>query len=108
MKNNVVLLNTVRKVQPTLIADELVGVQPMASEASGIWKLKPTSRRLFPRFGEIWHNFVYGYQICDGKEMISFEKFVEKFPDLNIEELMILKGTPRYIKWFMDIKNSLP
>lgn len=93
----------IRDVVPSLIAEELVDVQPMSSDVGSIFdpELRKYAVRCVHRFGEIWHHFAYGYMIWTGKDWMYIPEFVEKYPDINYEEMCNMAGWPyRPLSWY--------
>ena len=57
---------------PSFISNELLGIQPMSSRASSIFKIKYVTCDIAPpKQGEKKHSFIYGYQVFYGTQWIS-------------------------------------
>ena len=89
-KRERLLIPMVRNVVPNMIAEELASVQPMPNidieklgkEMEAFFNIRPT-KHFRPRFGTIVHSMFGGWQICDGRKLVSVEEFFERFPDIN-------------------------
>ena len=103
-----VLLPMMRRIMPELMAGELASVQPMSEEVGdSLFSLKVRDKPLRPRFGEIIHSFIEGWLIYDGNKHIPFEDFIQRFPDLNYEELNNHKDNGNWIKRLIKLREEM-
>ena len=83
-----VVLPLVRRTMPSLIAHDLMGVQPMSEDCAEIFKMKEANFCTVDYFGYVIHSFVNGWCIYDGNEYIPFEIFIDRFGTDEIEDFM--------------------
>lgn len=70
-------LDNIRKVVPSLIALDLVSVQPMEPDFyTKLLQMKKLEGSEY-KVGDRIHSFIYGYQRWDGKEFIDEQTYFE-------------------------------
>jgi len=62
-----VLIPTMRKIIPQMIAEDIVGVQPMSEDIGEVFQVRHVSW-VINCYGDIIHNFIFGYQWFNGEE----------------------------------------
>lgn len=79
-KNLFEVVKLIRKHVPNMIAKDIVGVQPLPDDIfENFLKMNITKEKSNIKFGDLIHNFIYGYQVFNGKELIPIEDFMEKY-----------------------------
>lgn len=84
-----VLIPVIRKKVASLIAEEIVGVQPMAEDAfigDSIFSFNMTDEIRPDNWGNVIHDFIRGYCIYDGYEFINWIEFIDLYGSKGITD----------------------
>jgi hypothetical protein len=73
-----VLIQMVRKITPTLMAEHLVGVQPLQDDLfKNVLRMSIVQDTQIPKQGSLIHSFIYGWQRFYGTEFISEDLWIQ-------------------------------
>jgi len=83
-----ILIPLIRKAAPSLIASELVSVQPMADDTlTNFLSIRETTweeERQWLLLGDVIHDFVYGWMVYDGDDYIPVSDFIHQYGESRI------------------------
>jgi len=97
MKDSI-LIPIIRKVVPSIIAEDIMNVQPMNSDIFDSSKfIKHEYYEGEYDFGDIIHNFIKGYMAYNGNKFINIDEFRKEYPEF---EKTNVDG------WVKMVKNS--
>lgn len=71
-------LPAINKPIPSLMAEEIIGVQPMTSSTSEIFTMKE-SGPVVNKFGDLVHNIIEGWRVYDGNDFVDFLSFIDRY-----------------------------